>query len=88
MKIKLDENLPLQIAVELRTRTHDVQTVGEEALSGRADLDIWQASQREGRVRIIPPPRSTPPRRECAFLRNLATPLDRVSFSFLEQDSW
>jgi len=50
MKVKLDENLPLQIAVELRARTHDVQTVGEEGLTGRADADIWQAAQREGRI--------------------------------------
>jgi len=52
MKVKLDENLPLQIAVELCARTHDVQTVGEEVLTGRADADIWQAAQREGRILI------------------------------------
>ena len=52
MKVKLDENLPLQIAVELRARTHDVQTVGEEGLTGRSDADIWQAAQREGRILI------------------------------------
>jgi predicted nuclease of predicted toxin-antitoxin system len=52
MKIKLDENLPLQIAVELRARAHDVQTVGEEGLTGRVDAEIWQAVQREGRVLI------------------------------------
>src|ERR1035437_6431391 len=52
MKVKLDENLPLQIAVELRARLHDVQTVWEEGLSGHADLDIWEGAQREGRVLI------------------------------------
>ena len=50
MKVKLDENLPRQIAVELRARAHDVETVGEEGLTGRADDDIWQAAQREGRL--------------------------------------
>lgn len=47
MKVKLDENLPLQIAVELRARLHDVQTVWEEGLSGHADLDIWEGAQRK-----------------------------------------
>jgi predicted nuclease of predicted toxin-antitoxin system len=50
MKVKVDENLPLQIALELRSRAHDVHTVGEEGLTGRADSDIWQAAQREGRI--------------------------------------
>jgi len=52
MKVKLDENLPLRIAIELRARSHDVQTVGEEGLAGRADADIWQTSQHEGRILI------------------------------------
>jgi predicted nuclease of predicted toxin-antitoxin system len=30
----------------------NVQTVGEEGLTGRADADIWQAAQREGRILI------------------------------------
>ena len=52
MKAKLDENLPLQIAAEIRARMHDVETVGEEDLTGRLDVDIWQAAQREGRILI------------------------------------
>ena len=52
MKFKLDENLPLPIAVELRARTHDVQTVGDEGLTGYADAVIWQAAQDEGRILI------------------------------------
>jgi predicted nuclease of predicted toxin-antitoxin system len=48
MKFKLDENLPLQIALDLRGRSHDVQTVGEEGLTGRPDTDVWEAAQREG----------------------------------------
>lgn len=34
MKVKFDENLPQQIGVELRARAHDVDTVGEEGLTG------------------------------------------------------
>jgi predicted nuclease of predicted toxin-antitoxin system len=52
MRVKVDENLPLQIAVELRARRHDVQTVGEEGLAGCGDVEIWQAAQREGRILI------------------------------------
>jgi len=52
MKVKLDEKLPLQIALDLRARTHDVQTVGEEGLSGLPDADVWQATQREGHILI------------------------------------
>jgi predicted nuclease of predicted toxin-antitoxin system len=48
MKVKLDENLPLRIAIELRARSHDVQTVGEEGLTGRADADIWRVARRLG----------------------------------------
>lgn len=43
MKVKLDENLPQQIGVELRARAHDVDTVGEEGLTGRTDAEVWQA---------------------------------------------
>ena len=52
MKVKRDENLPLQIAVELLARLHDVETVQQEGLSGHADRDIWERTQREGRVLI------------------------------------
>jgi predicted nuclease of predicted toxin-antitoxin system len=52
MKLKLDENPPLQIAIDLRARSHDVHTVGEEGLTGRPDMDVWQAAQREGRLLV------------------------------------
>lgn len=46
MKFKLDENLPQRIAIELKYRTYDVQTVVEEGLMGHEDADEWQAAQR------------------------------------------
>jgi|ERR1700722_8510193 predicted nuclease of predicted toxin-antitoxin system len=49
MKIKLDENLPFQIAPRLRSLGHDVHTTPEEGLSGSDDDHIWNATQREGR---------------------------------------
>jgi len=50
MKIKLDENLPLQIAARLARLGHDVQTMQNEGLSGCNDSDLWRAAQREQRV--------------------------------------
>ena len=44
MKIKLDENLPLQIADRLTTLGHDVHTTYEEKLTGMNDARIWAAA--------------------------------------------
>ena len=52
MKIKLDENLPLQVAILLRDLNHDVHTLREEQLTGRADEEVWNAAQRESRFLI------------------------------------
>lgn len=49
MKIKLDENLPAQLADNLRALGHDVQTVPEEGLAGHLDADVWSAAQNEQR---------------------------------------
>lgn len=52
MKIKLDENLRFQLVGALQVRGHEVDTVQEEGLQGRADSDVWQAAQQEGRFFI------------------------------------
>ena len=52
MKIKLDENLPHQLAVALQNLSHEVDTVFDEGLVGRPDLEIWQAAQNESRFLI------------------------------------
>lgn len=52
MKLKLDENLPAQLAEALRRQGHDVDTVLDENLQGRADQEIWQAAQNEQRFLI------------------------------------
>ena len=55
MKIKLDENLPLQIAAGLAAFGHDVHTVCEENITGskdhRAFTTVWRiaASQIDSR---------------------------------------
>jgi predicted nuclease of predicted toxin-antitoxin system len=52
MKIKLDENLPLRLAAFLNQLGHDTHTVRDERLIGRADMEIWEAAQREARFLI------------------------------------
>jgi len=52
MKLKLDENLPFQIASALQMLGHDVHTTSEEGLSGCNDSELWTAAQREGRALI------------------------------------
>ena len=52
MNIKLDENLPLQLAINLRKLGHDVHTVHSEGLTGHKDREIWEAAASEGRFLI------------------------------------
>ena len=52
MKIKLDENLPVSLAVILSRLHHDVHTVAQESLSGGSDRDVWEAAQRDERFLI------------------------------------
>lgn len=52
MKIKLDENPPSRLTGILAAHGHDVHTVPDENLSGRPDVDIWQAVNVEGRFLI------------------------------------
>jgi predicted nuclease of predicted toxin-antitoxin system len=52
MKIKLDENLPLQLANLLEEIGHDAHTVHDERLIGHEDRQIWAAAQKESRFLI------------------------------------
>jgi predicted nuclease of predicted toxin-antitoxin system len=52
MRIKLDENLPARLAGILSDLGHDVHTVPQENLSGKSDLEIWQAAQQDTRFLI------------------------------------
>src|SRR5216117_2582472 len=49
MKVKVDENLPREVADLLRNAGHDAITVGAEGLSGRSDGTIVATIRREGR---------------------------------------
>lgn len=50
MKVKLDENLPAELADLLSAGGHDVHTVPGESLAGRDDGTIFQAAARDRRV--------------------------------------
>ena len=52
MKIKLDENLPVRLAMLLGEFGHDVHTLREEHLAGHDDREIWEAAQTEARFLI------------------------------------
>lgn len=52
MKIKLDENLPGALLLELRTLGHDVDNVEMERLNGRPDSEVWAGAQEGGRFLI------------------------------------
>ena len=52
MKIKLDENLPSSLAIPLERLGHEVDTVHEENLTGRPDLEVWEAAQLESRFLV------------------------------------
>jgi hypothetical protein len=47
-KIKLDENIPATLASLLSGLGHDPDTVPREGLTGKADQDVWYASQLHG----------------------------------------
>jgi predicted nuclease of predicted toxin-antitoxin system len=52
MKFKIDENLPVELAIELRAAGHNASTVYDEGLQGRPDGDIVSECRREARVLV------------------------------------
>lgn len=54
MKLKLDENLPSELADLLTGQGHDVHTVPGERLTGGADRAVFAAAVSEGRLLLTP----------------------------------
>jgi predicted nuclease of predicted toxin-antitoxin system len=50
MKFKLDENLPLEIAVAFEDSGHEVDTVQSEGLVGAPDVEILDHARLEHRI--------------------------------------
>ena len=49
VSIKVDEDLPAEVANLLRDTGHDAVTVLEQEMTGTPDSDLWQAIQKENR---------------------------------------
>ncbi|MCH8969045.1 MAG: DUF5615 family PIN-like protein [Planctomycetes bacterium] len=52
MRFKIDENLPVEVALRLRTAGHDATTVTEQDMVGDPDATLSVACQREQRALI------------------------------------
>ncbi len=52
MKFKVDENLPVELASELRLRGHDSDTVDDEGLCGAPDSGVVSRARSENRIII------------------------------------
>ncbi len=50
MKFKLDENLPTELAADLRVIGHEADTVLDEGLRGAADTKLVQVATAAGRI--------------------------------------
>ena len=50
MRFKLDENLPVELALDLRLAGHDTDTVVDEHLAGSPDSTIVAAARSELRI--------------------------------------
>lgn len=52
MRLKLDENLPIDAGLAATAQGHDVDTVRDEALGGASDEEVLAASIRENRFLV------------------------------------
>lgn len=50
MRVKLDENLPLELGEDIRAAGHDADHVVDEGLAGGSDSIVLSAARDEGRV--------------------------------------
>ncbi len=66
MKFKTDENLPVEVADDLRQTGHDTLTVADQQLAGQPDVRVAEVCKAEGRavvtldldfsdIRVYPP---------------------------------
>jgi len=52
MKFKVDENLPLEVVVLLRSADHQAITIHEQQMTGEADPRITEVCQQEERALV------------------------------------
>jgi predicted nuclease of predicted toxin-antitoxin system len=96
MKFKLDENIPVDLVRVLGGLGHDVDTVPQEALTGRPDAIVWACAQDAERLLITQDldfsdlRRYAPGTHDGILLVRLAHPsrrglLERVGMLFLNE---
>jgi predicted nuclease of predicted toxin-antitoxin system len=52
MRFKLDENLPNDLAMDLRSAGHDTATCFDEGIHGTEDPNLFHHARREGRILV------------------------------------
>jgi len=52
MKFKVDENLPVELAEQLRAARHDALTVNDQGLKGSQDSDLARVCKSEERILV------------------------------------
>jgi predicted nuclease of predicted toxin-antitoxin system len=50
VRFEIDENLPVELAEELRTAGHEAATVGDQLLVGTNDRNLSEVCKSEGRI--------------------------------------
>jgi predicted nuclease of predicted toxin-antitoxin system len=66
MKFKIDENMPVDVAEDLRQAGHEAMTVADQQLAGQPDVRVAEVCRTEGRalltldldfsdIRVFPP---------------------------------
>jgi hypothetical protein len=73
MKFKLDENLPVELAGDLRTAGHEAQTIPEQGLAGASDAVLVERVRTEGRILLtmdkgIADTRAYPPKQYAGII--------------------
>ncbi len=52
MRVKLDENIPASLLVDLAALGHNVDSVPSEGVAGYSDVDVFEAAQRTKRFLV------------------------------------
>ena len=71
MRFKIDENLPVEVALRLRTAGHDATTVTEQDMVGDPDATLSEACRREQMALVtldFADIRNYPPERHSGFI--------------------
>jgi predicted nuclease of predicted toxin-antitoxin system len=48
MRVKIDENLPVEAAEVLRSAGHDAATVSDQGIQGEGRVETWRGGDRIG----------------------------------------